>query len=220
MRLLTVNVVEELIPGPKRTGWTAIDKRPQGGRVRVGELGLAGDSVCDVENHGGLDQAVYAYSEEDARWWSEQLGREIPSGLFGENLRTEGIDLTNALIGEVWRIGDEVEVQVRAPRIPCITFQHRMGIPGWVKWFHQAQRPGLYFKVLRTGTIAAGDEMTVVSRPEHEVTVGVMFEAQDSAKMQGMLDSGVDLMVECREIAERVAARPVSKPGSTPSSTQ
>jgi MOSC domain-containing protein YiiM len=215
MRLLTVNVVEELIPGPKETGWTAIDKRPQAGRVRVGELGLAGDSVCDVDNHGGLDQAVYAYAEEDAAWWSEQLGREIPSGLFGENLRTEGLDLTNALIGEVWRLGDEVEVQVRAPRIPCITFQDRMGIPHWVKRFHQAGRPGVYFKVLRTGTIAAGDEVTVVSRPEHQVTVGVMFEAQDSAKMQGMLDSGVDLMDELRETAQRVANR-----ASQPSSNQ
>ncbi|MEV6286555.1 MOSC domain-containing protein [Kribbella sp. NPDC051770] len=209
MRLLTVNVVEELIPGPKETGWTAIDKRPQQGRVRVGELGLAGDRVCDSANHGGLDLAVYAYAEEDARWWSEQLGREIPSGLFGENLRTEGVDLTGALLGEVWRIGDEVEVQVRAPRIPCVTFQHRMGIPRWVKRFHDAGRPGTYLKVLRTGTIGAGDAVTVLSRPEHEVTVGVMFECQDGAKMQGMLDSGVDLMDELREAAQRVAARPV-----------
>ncbi|ONI76638.1 MOSC domain-containing protein [Kribbella sp. ALI-6-A] len=208
MRLLTVNVVEELIPGPKETGWTAIDKRPQVGRVAVGEWGLAGDSVCDTANHGGPDQAVYAYAEEDARWWSEQLGREIPSGLFGENLRTEGIDLTNSLLGEVWRIGDEVEVEVRAPRIPCITFQHRMGIPGWVKRFHQAGRPGVYFKVRKTGTIAAGDPITVVSRPEHEVTAGVMFEAQDGPKMQTMLDSGIDVMEELREAAQRIAARP------------
>ncbi|GAB3829184.1 MOSC domain-containing protein [Kribbella italica] len=207
MRLLTVNVVEELIPGPKETGWTAIDKRPQHGRVRVGELGLAGDSVCDTANHGGPDQAVYAYAEEDARWWSEQLGREIPSGLFGENLRTEGVEVTNALLGEVWRIGDEVEVQVRAPRIPCITFQHRMGIPGWVKRFHQANRSGVYLKVLTTGTIAAGDPVTVLSRPDHEVTVGVMFEAQDGPKLRGVLDSGVDLMPELRATAERVVAR-------------
>ncbi|WP_432948401.1 MOSC domain-containing protein [Kribbella sp. CA-253562] len=208
MRLLTVNVVEELIPGPKDTGWTAIDKRPQVGRVAVGELGLAGDSVCDTANHGGPDQAVYAYAEEDARWWSEQLGREIPSGLFGENLRTEGIDLTNSLLGEVWRIGDEVEVEVRAPRIPCITFQHRMGIQSWVKRFHQAGRPGVYFKVRKTGTIAAGDPITVVSRPEHEVTAGVMFEGQDGPKMQTLLDSGIDLMEELRAAAQRIAARP------------
>lgn len=207
MRLLTVNVVEKLIPGPKETGFTAIDKRPQPGRVRVGELGLAGDRVCDTKNHGGTDLALYAYAEEDANWWAGELNREIPTGLFGENLRTEGLDITGALLGEVWRIGDEVEVMVRAPRIPCITFQHRMQIPRWVKWFHQAGCPGAYLKVLRTGTVGAGDPIEVLNRPNHEVTIGVMFAAQDSAKMRRMLDSDVELMDELRATAERVAAR-------------
>jgi MOSC domain-containing protein YiiM len=207
MRLLTVNVVEKLIPGPKETGLTAIDKRPQPGRVPVGELGLAGDRVCDTKNHGGPDLALYAYAEEDANWWAGQLDRDIPTGLFGENLRTEGLDVNGALLGEVWRIGDEVEVMVRAPRIPCITFQHRMQEPRWVKRFHQAGRPGAYLKVLRTGSIGAGDPIEVLSRPDHEVTIREMFGAQDPAKLQGMLDSGVDLMDELRDIAHRVLSR-------------
>jgi MOSC domain-containing protein YiiM len=207
MRLLTVNVVEKLIPGPKETGFTAIDKRPQPGRIRVGELGLAGDRVCDTENHGGLDLALYAYAEEDAHWWAAQLDREIPTGLFGENLRTEGLDVNGALLGEVWRIGDEVEVMVRAPRIPCITFQHRMQEPHWVKRFHQAGRPGAYLKVLREGTIGAGDPIEIISRPDHEVTVALMFAEQDALKMQQMLGSGVDLMEELRDTARRVVAR-------------
>ncbi|GAA2787030.1 MOSC domain-containing protein [Kribbella solani] len=207
MRLLTVNVVEELIPGPKETGFTAIDKRPQDGRVQVGVLGLAGDRVCDTKNHGGPDLALYAYAEEDANWWAAQLGRDIPTGLFGENLRTQGVDVNGALLGEVWAIGDEVEVMVRAPRIPCITFQHRMQEPRWVKRFHQAGRPGAYLKVLRTGSIAAGDPVRIVSRPDHEVTIAHMFGAQDPAKLRTMLDSGVDLMDELRETAHRVLAR-------------
>jgi MOSC domain-containing protein YiiM len=207
MRLLTVNVVEKLIPGPKETGFTAIDKRPQPGRVQVGELGLTGDRVCDTKNHGGPDQALYAYADEDAHWWSGQLGRDIPTGLFGENLRTEGLDVNGALLGEVWRIGDQVEVMVRAPRMPCITFQHRMQEPRWVKRFHQAGRPGAYLQVLRDGTIGAGDPIEIVSRPDHEVTVAEMFGAQDPAKMRQLLDSGVDLMEELREIAQRVVTR-------------
>ena len=105
MRVVAVNVVEELIPGPKETGPTAIDKRPQERRVAVGELGLAGDRVCDTKNHGGPDQALYVYAAEDSAWWAAQLAREIPPGLFGENLDTEGLDITNALIGEGWRLG-------------------------------------------------------------------------------------------------------------------
>jgi MOSC domain-containing protein YiiM len=207
MRLLTVNVVEKLIPGPKETGFTAIDKRPQPGRVRVRELGLEGDRVCDTKNHGGPDLALYAYAEEDANWWSAELGREIPTGLFGENLRTAGLDVNGALIGEVWRIGDEVEVMVRAPRIPCITFQHRMQEPRWVKRFHHAGRPGTYLKVLRQGTVGAGDPIEIVSRPDHEVTVADMFAQRGPVKMQRMLDSGVDLMDELRETAQRVVTR-------------
>jgi len=207
MRVLTVNVVEKLIPGPKETGLTAIDKRPQQGRVHVGELGLVGDRVCDTKNHGGPDLAVYAYADEDANWWAGQLDREIPTGLFGENLRTEGVDITGALLGEVWRIGDEVEVMVRAPRIPCITFAHRMQEPHWVKRFHQAGRPGAYLKVLRTGSIGAGDPVEVLSRPEHDVTIGHMFGDQDPVRMRRMLDSGVDLMDELRETAQRAVAR-------------
>ncbi|HWD81071.1 MAG TPA: MOSC domain-containing protein [Kribbella sp.] len=207
MRVLTVNVVEKLIPGPKETGYTAIDKRPQPGRVRVRPLGLEGDRVCDTANHGGPDQALYVYADEDANWWAGELDRDIPTGLFGENLRTEGLNVNGALLGEVWRIGDEVEVMVRAPRIPCITFQHRMQIPHWVKRFHQAGRPGAYLKVLREGTIGAGDPIEIIGRPDHEVTVAHMFGDQDPRKMQEMLDSGVDLMDELREIAQRVVAR-------------
>ncbi|GAA1578951.1 MULTISPECIES: MOSC domain-containing protein [Kribbella] len=207
MRVLTVNVVEKLIPGPKETGFTAIDKRPQPGRVHVGELGLAGDRVCDTKNHGGPDLALYTYADEDANWWADQLGRDIPTGLFGENLRTEGLDVNGALLGEVWRIGPEVEVMVRAPRIPCITFQHRMQLPHWVKRFHQAGRPGAYLKVLRTGSIGAGDRIEILSKPDHEVTVALMFALEDPVKMQRMLDSGVDLMEEMRANAQRVVAR-------------
>ncbi|MEU4602245.1 MOSC domain-containing protein [Kribbella sp. NPDC023972] len=207
MRLLTVNVVEDLIPGPKETGLTAIDKRPQPGRVGVGELGLAGDSVCDTKNHGGPDKALYAYAEEDARWWAADLDRDIPAGLFGENLRTEGLDITGALIGEVWRIGPEVEVIVRYPRTPCVTFQHRMQLDGWIKRFHREGRPGAYLKVLKTGAVAAGDPIEIVHRPAHEVTVGEIFGAPDPARMRQMLNSGVDLADEMTALAHRVAAR-------------
>lgn len=210
MRVLTVNVVEELIPGPKDTGMTAIDKRPQPGRVAVGELGLAGDSVCDTKHHGGPDQALYVYAREDSDWWAAELDREIPPGWFGQNLDTEGLDVTGALIGERWRIGtgaDAVEVEVRSPRIPCVTFQDRMQLRGWIKRFQREGRPGAYLKVLKTGTIGAGDPVSVLRRPAHEVTVGGLFTEQHPVKLQGLLDSGIDLEASLRRMAERVVAR-------------
>src|SRR5271170_3645334 len=105
-----------------KPGRTAIDKRPAGGQVAVGLLGVAGDEYADKENHGGRDQAVYAYAREDLDWWTEQLGRELRNGIFGENVTTAGLDISAALVGEIWQLGTAV-VQVTAPRIPCVTFQ-------------------------------------------------------------------------------------------------
>ncbi|MFI6828201.1 MOSC domain-containing protein [Kribbella sp. NPDC050241] len=142
-RLLAVNVVHELIRGPTR--WTAIDKRPVSGAVAVTELGLAGDEQCDTRYHGGPDKALYAYAEEDADWWSAELDREIPPGLFGENLTTHGLDITGALVGERWRIGGPttgILVEVRSPRDPCGNLSARMGIPKFHRRFVATGRVG------------------------------------------------------------------------------
>ena len=149
---------------------SAIDKRPAGDAVWVDRLGLAGDEHGDPVNHGGLDQAVYAYAREDLDWWTERLGRELRNGEFGENITTAGVDVTQALIGEVWRAGDVV-VQVTSPRIPCETFKAWTGEDRWVRRFAAAGRPGAYLRVLTEGEIRTGNEIDVLSRPEQRVTV-------------------------------------------------
>src|SRR4051794_7283672 len=125
-RITAVSVLHEFLPNPFRSvGTTAIDKRPVTGRVAVDVYGVAGDTQCDREVHGGLYQAVYAYADEDAAWWAETLGRDVPPGLFAENLRTSDVDVCGAEIGERWRIGegaDAAEVEVTSARIPCRTF--------------------------------------------------------------------------------------------------
>jgi MOSC domain-containing protein YiiM len=170
-RVVAVNRGREadlLVGGkPARTG---INKQPVAGQVPVGLLGLAEDEYADKENHGGRDQAVYAYAREDLDWWTEQLGRELRNGLFGENVTTAGIDLTGALIGEIWQLGTAI-VQVTAPRIPCVTFQSWLDEPHWVKRFAAAGRPGAYLRVLTEGTVGPGDELRVLSQPEQAVTV-------------------------------------------------
>lgn len=157
-------------------GRSAIDKRRVGGRVPVGGLGLAGDEQADKEDHGGFDQAVYAYAREDLDWWTEQLGRDLRDGQFGENVTTMGLDISAALIGETWRMGGIV-VQVTSPRIPCVTFASWLGEEHWVKRFAAAGRPGAYLRVLSEGEIGAGDEIEVLSGPEQRVTVAESMRA-------------------------------------------
>jgi MOSC domain-containing protein YiiM len=185
MYVASVNVGQPR-PNPwKRLPATGIDKRPVQGPVRVtapgpigtGAVGLAGDRVHDIRHHGGDDQAVYAYAREDLDGWEEELGRAFGNGSFGENLTTLGFDVNSALLGERWRIGSEVVLEVSGPRLPCVTFGGWLGLRGWMRTFTRAARPGPYLRVVEPGELTAGDAITVVSRPDHEVTVAMSFRA-------------------------------------------
>ncbi|MGN6242048.1 MAG: MOSC domain-containing protein [Motilibacteraceae bacterium] len=158
-------------------GATGIDKRPVDGPVRLARLGVDGDAVLDTEHHGGPDKAVYVYAVEDLRWWAGMLGRDLPPGAFGENLTTEGLDVTGAVVGERWRVGgpDGPLLEVRQPRIPCATFQRHLDARAWVRRFTEHGAPGAYCAVLEEGAVRAGDRVDVVHVPEHGVTLGEVF---------------------------------------------
>jgi MOSC domain-containing protein YiiM len=185
MQVLSVNVGR-----PRTNPWkgiraTGIDKRPAAGPVTVtapgpkgtGAVGLAGDRVYDVRHHGGADQAVYAYAREDLDGWEAELGIRLRNGVFGENLTTAGLAVNDALIGERWRIGADVVLEVSCPRIPCATFEGWMGRRGWIRQFTRAGRPGAFLRVIESGELRSGDPVEIVSRPEHDVTVALVFRA-------------------------------------------
>ncbi|MFJ5261409.1 MOSC domain-containing protein [Streptomyces sp. NPDC088387] len=187
MKLLSVNL-GRACPVPYTDhpeGVTGIDKRPVDGPVGVaapgpkgvGGSGLAGDAIGSLRHHGGDDQAVYAMAREDLDEWQGVLGRDLPDGVFGENLTTQGVDVSGALIGERWRIGPDVVLEVTSGRIPCRTFQGHLGESGWVKRFTERGAPGAYLRVIEPGEIRAGDTVEIVHRPDHDVTVALQFRA-------------------------------------------
>jgi MOSC domain-containing protein YiiM len=186
--VIAVCRVDRLLPDSGVIGVTAIDKRPVDGPVRVRPLGLHADVQADRKHHGGEDQAVYAYADEDAEHFAAMLDRPVPPGLFGENLRTSGVEVTGAVIGERWRVGETLLLEVTIPRIPCGTFARRMGVAGWVKRFAEEGRPGAYLRVLKSGPVAAGDSITVVDRPAHGVTIGDVFAGLTPEQAQALLD--------------------------------
>ncbi len=148
---------------------SGIDKRPVDRAVRVEALGLVGDSILDTDNHGGTEQAVYAYALEDQEWWGRELGdelqRPITPGSFGENLTLAGVAVNDARSGERWAIGSVV-LEVVDPRIPCSTFAGFMGVSHWVKRFALAERPGAYLRVISPGELRAGDTVEVSPGPD------------------------------------------------------
>lgn len=155
---------------------TAIYKAPVPGRHDVRGVNIAGDDQADRTVHGGPDMAVYAYDAADYRWWSDQLGAAPGPGTFGENLTVEGLDLRAAAIGERWQVGTTV-LRVTQPRIPCYKLGIRMEDPRFPARFAAAGRPGTYLAIEQEGTVGADDQIVVLTRPEHGITVGTVERA-------------------------------------------
>lgn len=188
-RVEAVCVVHADVPiGRRGVSGSAIDKRPVDGPIDVHELGLAGDHSTDTKFHGGIDQAVYVYDEAEAARWASDIGRPIPPGWFGENLRTSGIPVTDAIVGSRWHIGDVV-LEVTIARKPCGTFARWVDEPGWVKRFTERGDVGAYFRVLEPGTVQSGDRIVVDGVPEHGVTVRDLFRGTNKPGLKRLLDT-------------------------------
>ncbi len=176
-RLASINVAKMrlivLNGEPTKTG---IYKYPVEGTQPLRENQVGADRQGNYEVHGGFDKAVYAYAAEDYEWWGEELGRVLGPATFGENLTTEGIDLANSVVGDRWRLGTAT-LEVSEPRIPCSKLAHKMEDPTFVKRFARALRPGAYLRIVDEGTIEAGDEIEVLSRPDHDVTMELICRA-------------------------------------------
>lgn len=158
MRLLSVNV-GKAEPIAAKSGLSGIVKRPQPGSVFIHKLGLEGDVICDLKNHSGLDQAVYLYGQPDYDWWSSELQTKMQPGTFGENLTLDGLLSSEICVGDRF-IFDEVILEATFPRIPCVTLAAHMNDMQFPKRFLQADRPGVYCRVLKEGNVKAIADVT------------------------------------------------------------
>ena len=172
-------------PVPGKSYKTGIFKTPTDAAIVVDREGLLGDAICNRKHHGGAEQAVYAFGSIDLHWWSNELGRTIEPGTFGENLVIEGVDSRAVSVGDRFET-DSVVLEVTSARIPCNTLTARMGDPAFARRFMQAGRPGFYCRVLRDGVVQAGDAVTYtpfdgepVSMPELLRTYGKNVSEED-----------------------------------------
>jgi len=162
---------------PREVSWhgrivtTGIFKEPVTGRVMLRKLDLDGDRQADLTVHGGAYKAVYCYPAEHYSYWKIELpGRELPMGMFGENLTTEGMLENDVHLGDRFCIGS-AEVIVTQPRLPCYKLGIRFGDDNMVRRFLASGRTGFYLAVTREGEVAGGDEMTLISRDANAVPV-------------------------------------------------
>src|SRR5262252_5339738 len=171
-----------------RLARSAIWKSAVAGRVAARGVNLAGDDQADRRAHGGPDKAVYAYAVEDLGWWAQQIGRPLQYGEVGENLTTEGIAVNEALVGERWAIGTTV-LEVSEPRVPCWRLGVRMNDKLFPRRFTEALRPGAYLRILVEGHVGAGDDIQVIERPDHDLTIRDVFRiyTRDRAEVERLL---------------------------------
>ena len=183
MKVLSINISATILEGD----WiatevqTGIDKRPISGAVRFENEQVHGDVIGDKSAHGGYDQAVYAYAREDADWWEQEIALTIENGRFGENLTTQGVDVSAAVIGERWRVGSVI-LEVSQPRIPCRTFAGFWKRPTLIKEFMAAGKPGTYLRIIQEGEITAGDEIEIIHLPSHGITIADVYAAKNGER--------------------------------------
>lgn len=203
-RIVSVNV-----GGIRQVEWqgrsvaTGIWKSPVDGRIALRGVNFAGDDQADRTVHGGPDKAVYAYAREDYDYW-RGTGMGVESAMFGENLTTEDIDLSSAIVGERWTVGSTV-LEVAQPRLPCYKLGMRVGDATFLKRFLASQRTGAYLRVIQEGDIGAGDDIAVVSRPAHGLTIRDMVQALGDARRAASLRAVPGLPGFWQEVAARGA---------------
>jgi MOSC domain-containing protein YiiM len=187
VRILSVNVgAIRAVRWHDEMVTTAIWKHPVDGRIAIRGVNLDGDDQADREVHGGPDKAVYAYAREDYDAWRDRHGVETEPGLFGENLTTEDVDLVHATVGERWSVGSAI-LEIAQPRLPCFKLGIRMGDPHFPRRFQAEGRMGAYLRIVREGDVGAGDDIAVLSRPDHGVTLADMVGAlRDPSKQDAL----------------------------------
>ena len=162
---------------PREVAWhgqtvlTSIYKYPVSTRTALRTLNLDGDRQSDLSVHGGKDKAVYCYPVEHYAYWKEQLpGVSLPHGAFGENFTVEGFDEDSIHIGDRISIGS-AELVVTQPRMPCYKLAIRFAMDDMIKRFLASGRSGFYVAVTKEGEVGPGDELTILEREPHAVSI-------------------------------------------------
>jgi ferredoxin-NADP reductase/MOSC domain-containing protein YiiM len=138
-------------------------------------LNVDGDGQGDTAGHGGENRAVLVYQVASYRHWAGEFGRDdLTPGMLGENLTVDGLPDDEVCIGDRYRIGDAVVVEVTQPRVTCYRAGLRIGEPRMAALLVAHHRPGFYCRVLTEGEIEAGQDIVKIGDGPEHVTVAEM----------------------------------------------
>ncbi len=136
---------------------TGIYKTPTDTSIFLDVKDVLNDDVVDRKHHGGILQAVYAYSFKHYDFWKKQYPKlEWNYGMFGENLTIDDLEETKIHVGDTFKVG-EVILEVTKPRQPCYKLGVKFQDNQLVRKFWNTTMCGVYFKVLQKGNVKEGD---------------------------------------------------------------
>lgn len=177
-------LIGQPMPTPAKAGTTGHFKTPIDA-VEITRDGLQGDHIADLDNHGGVDQAVYIFTETDRAWWQTALDRDVPPGFFGENMLVSEMSSADFCIGDRLSTANVV-LEISSPRIPCATYSAHIGDGQAIKQFYAAGRPGAYARVIQTGRVTTGDPVTFAPYTGDRISM----DASTAAYLSNFSDAG------------------------------
>ncbi|AFK21585.1 MOSC domain-containing protein (plasmid) [Haloferax mediterranei ATCC 33500] len=197
---------------------TAFYKQPVDGELFLGETNLDGDRQANLRHHGGPEKAVCVYPGEHYPYWEEKLEVDLGPAAFGENFTIEGFTEREACIGDIYEVG-EATVQITQPRSPCWKLARRWRVKDLAVQVEQTGYTGWYLRVLETGTVAPGESIRLVDRPNPDWSVAratkVRYRMSDDRELAGELADVEELGKSWTKRLERRAetgAHPDSNP--------
>ncbi|QXP72870.1 MOSC domain-containing protein [Tenacibaculum sp. AHE15PA] len=177
MKIVSTNIGDK-----KEVNWkgeiitTGIFKYPVTAPIFLDIEDVVGDTVCDRENHGGIDQAVYAYSLKHYEYWKTiHPNLDWQLGMFGENLTIDDLDESKLHVGDIFKVGETI-LEVTKPRLPCLKLGVRFNDMKMVKQFWKQNFPGLYFKIIQTGFVKIGDKFVQIKSFPENLTITAVYQ--------------------------------------------
>jgi len=179
MKVVSVNLGEKKIINYKgKIVETGIFKYPVQKTIFLGEEDVVNDAVIDRRYHGGIEKAVYGYSENHYDYWKNLYpDLDWQYGMFGENLTISNLEETEIQVGNQYKLGETI-IEVTKPREPCYKLGLRFGTQQVLKQFWNSTKSGIYFKVVKTGNIVIGDEMVLIKKAINTPTIAEVYETK------------------------------------------
>lgn len=179
MKVISVNLGElKVINYKGKIVETGIFKYPVNQPIFLDTEDVKNDAIIDRKHHGGIEKAVYGYSQNHYAYWKELYPNlDWNYGMLGENLTISNLEETEIFVGNTYKLGEAL-LEVTKPREPCYKLGIRFGTQEIVKQFWNSTKCGIYFKVLQTGNVSVGDELILVNKAENSPTIAEVYETK------------------------------------------